>query len=97
MERGHLKVEGKKGCISRELLLETLEAEGQLPLSDLLMLRVRYFSDGLVLGSDAYVENVFEKYRSHFGKKRKSGARPIKALPDSGLHVIRDLKKAVFS
>ncbi len=97
MERGHLKVEGKAGSISRELLLETLEAEGQLPLSDLLMLRVRYLSDGLVLGSQDFVEKVFQQYRSHFGEKRKSGARPIKALPDSGLHVIRDLKKSVIS
>ena len=92
MKRGHKQVSGKKGAVARKLLLETLEREGQLPRSELLRLRVRYFSDGLVLGSEIFVEEVFEQYRSHFGDKRKSGARPIKGLPDDSLKVIRDLR-----
>lgn len=92
MKRGHKQVSGKKGAVARELLLETLEREGQLPKSELLRLRVRYFSDGLVLGSEIFIEEVFEQYRSHFGDKRKSGARPIKGFPDDSLKVIRDLR-----
>jgi hypothetical protein len=92
MERGQIQVHGKKGSVTRELRLETLEREGHLPLGELLRLRVRYFSDGLVLGSELFVEEVFELHRSHFGKKRKSGARPIRGMPHQSLNVIRDLR-----
>jgi len=94
MIRGNREVAGKKGAISRQLLLKTLEEKGHLPTSELLRLRIRYFSDGLVLGSELFVENVFQQYRSHFGEKRKSGARPIKGLHLSDLKVIRDLRSA---
>ena len=97
MQQGQMEVTGKSGKISRKLLLKTLEKEGRLPLHELLRLRVRYFTNGLVFGSEAFVEELFQQYRSHFGEKRKSGARPVKALHGSGLHVIRDLKKSVFS
>ncbi len=92
MERGHVQRSGKKGSVSRKLLLETLKREGKLPRPDLLRLRVRYLTDGLVLGSELFVEEVFERYGGHFGENRKSGARPIRGLPDSPLKVIRDLK-----
>jgi hypothetical protein len=38
-------------------------------------LRVRYFTDGVVLGSKAFVEVIFEVQRERFGPKRKQGAR----------------------
>ena len=92
MERGQIQAPGKKGAITRELRLETLQREGRLPLGELLRLRVRYFSDGLVLGSELFVEEVFERHRSRFGEKRKSGARPIRGMPLQSLKVIRDLR-----
>jgi len=92
MERGHAQVQGKKGKVSRELLLEALSREGQLPRSQLLRLRVRYFTDGLVLGTEYFVEETFARYRSHFGERRSSGARPIRGLPGDALKVIRDLR-----
>ena len=92
MERGQVQVMGKKGTISRQKLLETLVEEGRLPRSELIRLRVRYFTDGLVLGSERFVEHAFAQYRSHFGEKRKSGARPIKGWPDTSLKVIRELR-----
>jgi hypothetical protein len=92
IERGHVEVAGKTGKVSRDLLLETLKQNGQLPRSELLRLRVRYFSDGLVLGTEAFVENVFEQFRSHFGERRKSGARALRGYSGSGLNVIRDLR-----
>ena len=92
MERGQIQAHGKKGSITRELRLETLQREGYLPLSELLRLRIRYFSDGLVLGSELFVEEVFELHRSRFGEKRKSGSRPIQGMPHQSLKVIRDLR-----
>jgi hypothetical protein len=92
MERGQIQARSKKGAITRELRLETLRREGQLPIGELLRLRVRYFSDGLVLGSVLFVEEVFELHRSRFGEKRKSGSRPIRGTPHQSLKVIRDLR-----
>ena len=49
--------------------------EPGLPMPELLRRRVRAFSESLVLGSKAFVEEVFQANRSHFGAKRKEGAR----------------------
>jgi hypothetical protein len=92
MERGHIEVAGKPGKVSRALLLQALKENGQLPRSELLRLRVRYFSDGLVLGTEAFVEDLFEQFRSHFGEKRKSGSRPLRGFSGRDLKVIRDLR-----
>jgi REP element-mobilizing transposase RayT len=91
-ERGHIRVAGKSGSIDRRVRLETLEREGRLPLSELLRLRIRYFSDGLVLGSELFVEEIFAKNRSRFAEKRKSGSRAIRQIQDRSLNVIRDLR-----
>jgi hypothetical protein len=52
---------------------------------------VRYFRDGLVLGSREFVERTFEEKREWFGTKRKTGARrlPVKG---GALFSLRDLK-----
>lgn len=92
IERGQARVRGKAGSITRELRLKTLQSEGYLPLGELLRLRVRYFTDALVLGSELFVEEVFERNRSRFGEKRKSGARPIRGMPHQSVKVIRDLR-----
>ena len=70
---------------------------GKLSRAELIRLRVRYFTDGAVIGSRAFVDEVFESARKQFGPKRKSGARAIRALTeDEALYALRDLQvKAV--
>jgi REP element-mobilizing transposase RayT len=66
--------------------------EGEsLSLADLLRQRVRAFSDSLVLGSQGFVEEVFQANRSCFGPKRKEGAR---RMPQSAaeLYVARRVR-----
>lgn len=48
--------------------------------------------DGLVLGSELFVEETFERCRGHFGKNRKSGARRIRGLASDSLRVMRVLR-----
>jgi len=67
---------GRKG-ISKEEAKQVLEKGGQLSLSELLRCRVRYFSDGVAIGSRSFVEGFFTERREHFGSKRKDGARKI--------------------
>ena len=60
-----------------EQVEEVKERDGALPLNELLRCRVRYFTDGAVLGSRAFVEDAFRRHRGHFGLKRTSGARKM--------------------
>jgi len=71
-----------------------LQAGGRLPLGELLRCRVRYFSDGLAVGGQAFLENVFRRYRGHFGPKRSTGARPMRFGEWGGLCTLRDLRLA---
>jgi putative transposase len=63
--------------ISIEKAREVLSEKGKLSPAELIRLRVRYFSDGLVLGSKEFVESAFQENRSLFGPKRKDGARHL--------------------
>ena len=66
----------KRG-VSVEAAREVLAERGKLSTSELVRLRVRYFSDGVVLGSKAFVEGIFEAQRERFSPKRKQGAKRI--------------------
>ena len=84
----------RKGRSREEL--EAEEARGfELPAPALLQHRIRYFVDGLALGSAAFVEGVFAKNRSKMGVKRMSGARSPKELALGGLRTLRDLRRIV--
>lgn len=83
--------------MDRKAVKAVVEQDGELSASQVLKVRVRYFSDGMVLGSKEYVNQVFERHRDLFGIKRKSGARSMKGLSKSGMMVIRDLRKDVFT
>ena len=60
-----------------EAVETVVEAGGSLSMSELLRCRVRYFTDGTVLGSKVFVEDVFQRHRQRFSPKRKTGARPM--------------------
>ncbi len=62
----------------------------------LLRCRVRYFSDGVVIGSRDYVNEFFELKRPYFGSNRKSGARKMKGGDWGELYSIRDLALSVI-
>ena len=86
---------GRSGKVALEAgeIREALKREGKLALGQVLRLRVRYFTDGVVLGSSHYVNEVFGQYRDRFGKRRRSGARKLRGLgPLGGLRSLRDLR-----
>ena len=65
---------------SREEVRKVKEEGGQLTRGQLLRCRVRYFSEGLALGNQDFVEKVFLENRAHFGPKREKGAKPLREL-----------------
>lgn len=83
--------------LAREAVEKVLAEGGKLTLAQALRCRVRYFTDGLALGGKAFVEDVFEKNRGHFGPKRKNGARKMKFADWGELRVARALQVKVVS
>lgn len=81
----------KKG-FSREQARRVVAKGGRLPASAYLRCRVRYFTDGAVLGSRGFVNEVFESSRDRFGVSRKTGARLMSGLAkDEKLYSMRQL------
>ena len=69
-----------------------------LGVAKMLRCRLRYFTDGAVIGSKEFVNEAFASARERFGKKRKDGARKLRgnAASISGvLWSVRDLRKGV--
>jgi REP element-mobilizing transposase RayT len=89
--------EGGIGPVRRGFRSAEVEAErargGKLPLRQVIRLRVRYLTDGAVLGAAAFVEKVFARHRERFGLKRRTGARPMEEADWEGLCVLRALKR----
>ena len=101
--RRHLYIQGRqKGLLpdgrvirrgfTPEEVKRVLDTGGRLPLHELLRCRVRYFSDGLVLGGRGFVEGVFKRYRDQFGPRRKVGAKSMRFGDWGGLCTLRDLR-----
>jgi putative transposase len=58
--------------------LESLQRNRNVALGKMLRCRVRYFTDGAVIGSKEFVNEAFAAARERFGPKRKDGARTLK-------------------
>jgi REP element-mobilizing transposase RayT len=86
----------KKGGFTEEEVRAVWAAGGKLTQAQLLRCRVRYFTDGLVIGSKAFVEDYFDSAKNAFGSKRKTGARPIRGAETGGLYAFRDLKSSAI-
>jgi hypothetical protein len=71
---------------------------GEISLGRMLRHRVRYFTDGAVIGSRDFVNEAFVAARERFGPRRKDGARKMRgsATATAGLlWSARDLKQRI--
>ena len=76
---------------------EALQAGGQLPLATVLRCRVRYFSDGAVLGSRAFVARQLAHYHRHTGWRTRASPRPLPSVTRwTGLCTLRTLRQNAF-
>jgi len=82
-------------------MLESEDNETVLPdlgMAGMLMKRVRYFTDGAVIGSKEFVNEAFAGARERFSEKRKDGARRMRgsgAAAKGLLWSMRDLRVGV--
>ena len=84
-------------AISQEKMEAVMRARGKLPRAVLLRCRVRYFSDGAILGSKAFVREVFEGQREVFSQRRRRLGRVLPGADWRGLVSFRDLGREVIS
>jgi hypothetical protein len=81
-----------------EGLEQIVPATGDVALRQMLRWKVRYFTDGAVIGSRAFVDGLFAQCRERFGAKRKTGARKMRgnaAIAADRLWSVRDLRKGI--
>ncbi len=94
--KGALRSPSGGATIPDEEWRKVIQSGGKVPVAAALRCRVRYFTDGAVLGSEGFVQGVFEEFRSQFGAKRKSGPLRMKGSDWEGLTVLRELRREVF-
>jgi len=83
---------------SREEAVRVLEREGGiLPKPTVLRCRVRYFTDGAILGSEDFVRAKCEGWRRERGRKHLPKANPLVGSDWGDLTTIVGLRKKVFS
>ena len=70
----------------------------ELSMAKMLRCRVRYFTDGAVIGSREFVDGAFAGARERFSEKRKDGARRLRGNAKAAAGVlwcVRDLRVGV--
>ena len=93
---GHTPAETQE---SKSPPLDPVASVNLVRFPELLERRVRYFSDGAVIGTRLFVDEVFMKCRDRFSSQRKTGARKLRdfkhrhADPAHILWSARDLQK----
>jgi REP element-mobilizing transposase RayT len=94
--RGEQSTEDTKPGLSPEAVQAVLDAGGTLARGQALRCRVRYFSDGVILGSRDFVDDAFKRHRDYFSPTRTSGARLMKYGQWDGLCTARRLRMRVI-
>ena len=85
------------GGITREDFERVIREQGRLPLATVLRCRLRYFTDGAVLGTRAHVEAQRESQRRRFGREERTEASTAARRERMGdLAVLRRLGGAGF-
>jgi putative transposase len=95
--RGAVASENHPPAFALARAQEVVEQEnGELSLQERLRCRIRYFSDGVILGSRSFVESHRQRLNQKIGYKRKSGPTALKALGQATLWVFRNLRVRTF-
>jgi putative transposase len=95
--RGALGSKNKAPAFDLAKAQEVVEKEeGELSVQEQLRCKIRYFTDGVILGSRSFVEDHCQRLKQKFGYKRKSGPTACKLLGPATLWVFRNLQVRVF-
>jgi len=79
--------------IDPEVAQKVVEQQaGKISLPELLRCRVRYFTDGGILGSRAFVQEQFARFKQLASPAQCNRGRPLRELADKHIWVLRDLR-----
>ena len=98
---GSTPVEGRRGevkkgrVMSRQAMRAVVAEGGALRAGELLRCRVRYMTEGAIIGSKGFIEEQAAELRERIGGK-KASPRPMRGGGWSGLCSLRDLRKNVI-
>jgi len=86
-----------KATITPKALEKVMAEKGTLPMATALRCRVRYFADGAVLGSKAFVSEHLAAHRRLTGSRRQTAVQKLPEITDwGGMVALRALRKNVF-
>jgi putative transposase len=101
--RKHLFLRGAVGSKNHPPAFDQAKAqavveqeEGELSLQERLRCKIRYFTDGVILGSRDFVESHRQRLEQKIGYKRKSGPTVLKFFGPATLWVFRNLRVRRF-
>jgi putative transposase len=95
--RGALDSKNKAPAFDLAKAQEVVEQEeGELSMQEQLRCKIRYFTDGVILGSRSFVEDHCQRLKQKLGYRRKSGPTACKLLGPATLWVFRNLRVRVF-
>ena len=101
---GRVEMAGNRAGQTTMNTAEMLESKANgtvlkdLSLAKMLRCRVRYFTDGAVIGSKEFVNEAFARARERFSTKRKDGARAMRGSGSGAkglLWSVRDLRVGI--
>ncbi len=90
--RKNLEVGNRGQTVDIHHIRQVLDEGGELSRAELLRCRLRYLTDGAVIGSKDFVDDIFKRHRKRFGLKRKDGGRVMRGGDFGALHSMRDLR-----
>jgi len=83
--------------LARQQALKVLEQEDALlPKASVLRCRVRYFTDGAILGSQEFVRGYVDVWQQQKGRKYPPKVKPLRGANWQDLATIQGLRKQVF-
>jgi putative transposase len=101
--RKHLFLTGSLASNNKPAAFELARAkqvveqqQGQLSPQERLHCKIRYFSEGVILGSRSFVQTHFERLKQKIGYKAKSGPTCLKILGSDSLWAFRNLRVRTF-
>ena len=81
----------------RQALKILEQQDAVLPKATVLRCRIRYFSDGAILGSQEFVRSFVDAWQVEKGRRYPPKVKPLRGADWEGLPCIQGLRKAVFT
>jgi len=92
-----LKPRAGKACITPAQFEKVMEEKGTLPLADVLRCKVKFLTDGAVLGSKAFVAEQLARYRRQTGLRKRIALRDLPPITEWGdMAALRGARKNIL-